>query len=281
VKAFTDKTAFVTGGASGIGFAFGGALARAGMKVMLADIEADALTAATERLRDGGLDVRGVICDVTDSPSVERAAAVTYETFGNVHVVCNNAGVSAAGGIDDISLENWRWVLDVNVMGVLHGIRTFLPHIRAHGEGGHIINTASIAGMLCGLGFDPYTTSKFAVVAMSEGLMAQLRSFGIGVSVLCPGYVRTRLTESERSRPEHYGRARQPDPATPAGALMAEMAARVRTGLDPDDVAARVLEAIRSDELYIFTHPEMGVEVDRRFAFIQTAMREAAVRNTP
>ena len=279
MKELANKTAFVTGGASGIGLALAGALARTGMKVMLADIEAGALAESVKRLRDVGPDVRGVICDVTDHLSVEAAAAATYEAFGNVHIVCNNAGVSAAGGIDQISLENWRWVLDVNVMGVLHGIRTFLPHLRAHGEGGHIVNTASIAGMLSGLGFDPYTTSKFAVVAMSEGLMSQLKPLGIGVTVLCPGYVHTHLSESERNRPQRYGRTWQPDPTSPAGALMAEMAARMQAGLDPQNLAALVLEAIRSDELYVFTHPELGVEVDRRFAFIQAAMKKAATRS--
>jgi NAD(P)-dependent dehydrogenase (short-subunit alcohol dehydrogenase family) len=279
VKEFTSKTAFVTGGASGIGFALGEAFAQAGMKVMLADIEADALAAAVARLRDVGPGVRGVICDVTDRVSMESAAATAYEAFGNVHVVCNNAGVSAAGGIDEISLENWRWVLDVNVMGLLHGIHTFLPHLRAHGEGGHIVNTASISGMLSGLGFDPYTTSKFAVVAISEGLVSQLKPLGIGVSVLCPGYVHTHLSESERNRPERYGRAKKPDPASPAGALMAEMAARMQAGLDPSKVAALVLDAIRSDELYIFTHPQLGAEVDRRFGSIQAAMRKAAARS--
>jgi len=127
-------------------FALGRAFAEAGMKVMLADIETDALAAAVESLHDFGPDVRGVTCDVADPASVERAAKASYEAFGNVHVVCNNAGVAGGSGIDDILLDNWRWVLDVNLMGVVHGIRTFLPHIRGHGEGGHIVNTASMAG---------------------------------------------------------------------------------------------------------------------------------------
>ncbi len=156
MRELAGKTAFVTGGASGIGFALGAAFAQAGMKVMLADIETDALAEAVKSLHEFGPNVRGVACDVADPVSVERAAKATYQAFGNFHVVCNNAGVAAAGGIDNISLDNWRWVLDVNLMGVLHGIRTFLPHIRAHGEGGHIVNTASMAGMNSGLGFSPY-----------------------------------------------------------------------------------------------------------------------------
>jgi len=180
MRELNGKTAFVTGGASGIGFALCRAFAEAGMKVMLADIETDALAAAVRSLNHFGPNVRSVICDVADPGSVESAAKASYEAFGNVHVVCNNAGVGAAfGNIDNISLDNWRWVLDVNLMGVLHGIRTFLPHIRAHGEGGHIVNTASMAGMLTGWqGFNPYPASKFAVVAMSEGLATQLKPLG-------------------------------------------------------------------------------------------------------
>ena len=190
MRELAGKTAFVTGGAAGIGLALGRAFAQAGMKVMLADIEADVLDAAVKSLQQISPDVRGTICDVADATSVERAAQASFDAFGKVHVVCNNAGVAAGGGIDHLSLDNWRWVIDVNLMGVLHGIKSFLPHIRGHGEGGHIVNTASMAGMHPGLGFSPYHASKFAVVGMSEGLAAQLKPHGIGVSVLCPSYVR-------------------------------------------------------------------------------------------
>jgi NAD(P)-dependent dehydrogenase (short-subunit alcohol dehydrogenase family) len=276
MRELAGKTAFVTGGAGGIGFALGRAFAEAGMKVMLADIETDALSAAVKSLHNSGLEVRGVLCDVADPASVDHAAKATIEAFGNVHVVCNNAGVAAAGGIDNISLDNWRWVLDVNLMGVLHGIRAFLPHIRSHGEGGHFVNTASMAGMNGGLGFSPYTASKFAVVGMSEGLSEQLKPYGIGVSVLCPSFVRTRIHESGRNRPERYGETQTPDPASPAGQMFAFIAASIAAGLDPADVAARVLAAIRDDELYVFTHPESRNEVDERFAAIQAAMDRAA-----
>src|SRR3954467_9286013 len=205
MREFAGKTAFVTGGAGGIGLALGRAFAESGMKVMLADIESEALAAAVTSLHNIGPAVRGVICDVADAASVDRAAAATIEAFGNVHVVCNNAGVAAAGGIDAISLDNWRWVLDVNLMGVLHGIRSFLPHLRAHGEGGHIVNTASMAGMNGGLGFSPYVASKFAVVGMSEGLAMQLRPYGIGVTIVCPYFVRTRIGASGRNRQPRYG----------------------------------------------------------------------------
>ncbi len=276
MRQLAGKTAFVTGGASGIGFALGAAFAQAGMKVMLADVETDALAEAVKGLHEFGPNVRGVACDVADPVSVERAAKASYQAFGNVHVVCNNAGVAAAGGIDNISLDNWRWVLDVNLMGVLHGIRSFLPHIRAHGEGGHIVNTASMAGMNSGLGFSPYVASKFAVVGISEGLATQLKPLGIGVTVLCPGFVRTRIDESGRNRPERYGATQTPDPASPAGLLLAQIAERLQAGLDPSDVAARVLAAIREDELYVFTHPEMRAELEDRFAAIMAAMDKAA-----
>jgi NAD(P)-dependent dehydrogenase (short-subunit alcohol dehydrogenase family) len=278
MRELAGKTAFVTGGASGIGLALGAAFAQAGMKVMLADIETGALAEAVRSLRDFGPNVRSVACDVADPISVERAANAAYEAFGNVHVICNNAGVAAAGGIDNISLDNWRWVLDVNLMGVLHGIRTFLPHIRAHGEGGHIVNTASMAGMNSGLGFSPYVASKFAVVGMSEGLATQLKPFGIGVSVLCPSFVRTRIGESGRNRPQRYGATQTPDPASPAGLLLAQLTERLQSGLDPSDVAARVVAAIRQEELYVFTHPEMRAEVEDRFGAILAAMDKVAAR---
>ena len=275
MQELAGKTAFVTGGASGIGLALGRAFAEAGMQVMLADIETEALAAAVKSLHNFGPDVRGVTCDVSDPGSVERAAAASYEAFGNVHVVCNNAGVAGGSGVDDISLNDWRWVLDVNLMGVLHGVHTFLPHIRAHGEGGHFVNTASMAGMVSGLGFGPYSASKFAVVTMSEGLAMHLQPLGIGVSVLCPGWVRTRINESGRNRSERYGPERTPKPGTWGSEIAAHVAERIQTGLDPSDVAARVLSAIRADELYVFTHPEMRVAAEERFAAILAAMDKA------
>jgi NAD(P)-dependent dehydrogenase (short-subunit alcohol dehydrogenase family) len=278
MRELAGKTAFVTGGAGGIGLALGRAFAESGMKVMLADIETGALAAAVKSLHNFGADVRGVHCDVADPASVERAAEASFEAFGNVHVVCNNAGVAGGGGIDTISLDSWRWVLDVNLMGVLHGIRTFLPHLRAHGEGSHIVNTASMAGMDAGLGFSSYVASKFAVVGMSEGLATQLKPLGIGVSVLCPGYVRTGIGQSGRNRPPRYGPQPTLDPASPGAALVAAIAERLQAGLDPSEVAARVLAAIRDDELYVFTHPEMRSEVEARFDAIRAAMDKAEGR---
>ncbi|HLZ02009.1 MAG TPA: SDR family NAD(P)-dependent oxidoreductase [Bradyrhizobium sp.] len=272
MRELRGKAAFITGGASGIGLAMGRAFAECGMKVMLADIEQGALDRACRDLSGLGADVRGVACDVADPDSVDRAAEATFAAFGNVHVLCNNAGVASGGGIDTISIDNWRWVVDVNLMGVVYGIRSFLPHMRAHGEGGHIVNTASMAGMINGMGFSPYAATKFAVVSMSEGLALQLQPHGIGVSVLCPAYVRTRIGESGRNRTERYGKAQRLDPNSPAAALVAEVARLIEAGLDPAEVAKRVLAAIREDQLYIFTHPNMREWTDGRFAAIQAAM---------
>ena len=272
MREFSGKTAFVTGGASGIGLAMAKAFAENGMNVMLADVEQSALDSALKDLNQYGNHVRGVACDVADPDSVERAAQATFSAFGKVHILCNNAGVAGGGGIDTISVESWKWVVDVNLMGVVYGVRSFLPQMRAHGEGGHVVNTASMAGMVSGMGFNPYTATKFAVVAMSEGLLPQLQPFGIGVSVLCPHFVRTRIGESGRNRQERYGQAQPLDPNGPAAAFVAEIARQIEAGRDPAEVAARVLNAIRNGELYIFTHPNMRELVDSRFAAIQAAM---------
>ena len=272
------KTAFVTGGASGIGLALAEALAHAGMNVMLADIERDALTAAVESLSALGLkNISSVVCDVADLSSVEAAAGTTYKAFGNVHVVCNNAGVTARGGIADISVETWRWVLDVNLMGVVHGISTFLPRIRAHGEGGHIVNTASMGGLNSGLGFHPYSASKFAVVNMSEGLAMQLKPFDIGVTVVCPGFVNTHIWDASRNRQQRYGGAPVMSPGSPAADLAAFLFDLNTTGIDPRDVARQTVAAIRQNELYVFTHtgPEWRAELEQRFDAILAAMDKA------
>jgi len=243
MRDFDGKSAFVTGGASGIGLAMARAFAEAGMKVMLADVETAALEKALRGLSNYGNRVQGIRCDVADPESMERAAQAAFDSFGNVHVVCNNAGVAAGGGIDNISIDNWRWVVDVNLMGVLYGVRNFLPHMMKHREGGHIVNTASMAGMINGMGFSPYAATKFAVVAMSEGLAMQLQPHGIGVSVLCPEFVRTRIGESGRNRPERYGESPQLDPASPAevkdgparvedGRICASAARRSAAGMD-------------------------------------------------
>jgi NAD(P)-dependent dehydrogenase (short-subunit alcohol dehydrogenase family) len=276
MRDLVGKTAFITGGASGIGFALARAFAQSGMNVMLADIETDALDAAVNSLREITPNVRGVACDVADPTSVGHAANVAFEAFEKVHVLCNNAGVGGGSGINAISLDTWRWVIDVNLMGVVHGIHAFLPHLRAHGEGGHIVNTASMAGMNSGLGFSAYSASKFAVVNISEGLATQLAPLGIGVTVVCPGFVRTRITESTRNRPNRYG------PAQPPTAFAAELGKLIQAGLDPAEVAAQVLAAIRADELYVFTHHDADWrgELEDRFGAILAAMDKAATASS-
>ena len=270
MREFHGKGAFVTGGASGIGLALGRELAKAGCRVMLADIEKAALDDARHSLEGLGPGVGSVVCDVADAGSMARAADQTIAELGKIHVLCNNAGVGGGSGADDISLDSWRWVLDVNLMGVVHGIHAFLPHMRAHGEPGHIVNTASMAGMLSdgGLGFSPYSASKYGIVAISEGLRAELAPHGIGVTVLCPGFVRTRIAEAGRNRHDRYG----PPTASGRSAVMTEL---VRAGIDPQSVAERTIAAIRRNRLYVFTHPQFRPAVAQRFADILAAFDEA------
>jgi short-subunit dehydrogenase len=182
--------------------------------------------------------------------------------------------VTAQGGIDHIALGNWRWVLDVNLIGAVNGVRTFLRHMRAHGEGGYIVNTASVAVIINSVhGFHPYPASKFAVLAMSEGLAAELKPLGIGVSVLCPGFVRTNIRQSARNRAERYGPTTPADAADPLHSWFAEP---LRGGMDPADAARRVLAAIRDNELYVFTHPERRGAVKECFQAILAAFDRAA-----
>ncbi len=274
MRELQGKTAVVTGGASGIGLALGRAFAAAGMKVMLADIEAAPLAEAVRGLAATGASTKGVVCDVADRVAVERAAAETIAAFGKVHILCNNAGVSAWGGpVERIPPGDWDWVIGVNLMGVIHGIAAFLPHIKAQGEGGHIVNTASMAGMVSPPRMSPYNVTKFAVVTLSETLAAELADSGIGVSVLCPGWVQTRINESARNRPPRLGPMRTPTPE--ALARREQLADLLRAGMSVDEVAARVMAAIRDDDLYVFTHPEMRGVLEDRFRRILAAYDKA------
>ena len=190
MKNFAGKTAFVTGGASGIGYSMAEAFLREGMNVMLADIEEEALTKAAGSLSETNGQVRTLICDVAVRDAVNEAAERTISEFGNVHIVCNNAGVGAGGPMGEIEPADWDWTIAVDQWGVVYGIEAFLPHMKAHGEEGHIVNTASMAGMIGIPNMSPYCAAKFAVVAMSESLHAELAETNIGVSVLCPGFTR-------------------------------------------------------------------------------------------
>lgn len=273
METFQGKTAFITGGASGIGFAMAKAFGAAGMNVMLADIEREPLEKAIESLRQRQIKADGVHCDVAERASVEEAAKATIAAFGKVHVVCNNAGVGAGGPVGTLKPGDWDWTVGVNLMGVVYGVEAFLPLIRAHGEGGHFVNTASMAGMISPPGMEPYCATKFAVVAMSEGWAGQLAPENIGVSVLCPGFVKTRISESSRTRQDKYGKVETAEGEGPSFA-----AQLVQAGIDPDIVGACVFEAVRDNDLYIFTHPDMRPAVEQRFQRILQAFDKAADR---
>ncbi len=262
------KVAFITGGASGIGLAMAEAFGREGMSVMLADIEAKALTAAVEELRAKQVRAEGVICDVGSRASLRAAALETIAKFGKVHVVCNNAGVGAGGILGEVPESDWNWIVDVNLLGVVYGTEVFAPLIASHGEGGHFVNTASMAGMVSPPGMEPYCATKFAVVAMSEGWAGQLAGQNIGVSILCPGFVKTRIHESRRNRQDSYGPESKEAPAEFA-------ASPVLSGIPVGPVAKRVVEGIKANNLYIFTHPEFRGAVQMRFASIMAGFDAA------
>ena len=271
---FQGKTAFITGGASGIGLAMARAFGAAGMNIMLADIERDALDKAMEELRQRQIKVEGIDCDVADRASVQEAAKATIEAFGKVHLVCNNAGVGGGGPIGTLKPSDWDWTLGVNLMGVIYGTEAFLPLIRSHGEGGHFVNTASMAGMISPPGMEPYCASKFAVVAISEGWAGQLAPEGIGVSVLCPGFVNTRIFESSRTRQERYGAAEEAN--SEAASIGAQL---VQAGIPADVVGGCVFEAVRDNDFYIFTHPDMRPAVQQRFQRIMEGFDKAETRD--
>jgi NAD(P)-dependent dehydrogenase (short-subunit alcohol dehydrogenase family) len=274
MKDFRGKTAFVTGGASGIGLSMARAFGRAGMNVVIADVDAKAAKDSAERLAGEQIKAVAVPCDVGERAGVRAAALDAVAAFGKIHVVCNNAGVAVGGPIETVKERDWDWIIDVNLKGVIYGVETFVPLIRGHGEGGHIVNTASMAGMVSPPGMEPYTATKFAVVAMSEGWAAQLAPFEIGVSVLCPGFVRTRIHESGRNRQDRYGGNADIDPGLQGGREAG--AQMVLSGIDPDIVGNRVVEAVRDNELYVFTHPHFKDAVETRFAAILSAFDRAA-----
>ncbi|HEY1614592.1 MAG TPA: SDR family NAD(P)-dependent oxidoreductase [Rhizomicrobium sp.] len=273
MKDFAGKTAFITGAASGIGFAMARAFGREGANIVLADIDEDAARYAVERLRNDQIKSVAVQCDVSERSAVRRAALEAIAAFGKVHVVCNNAGVAVGGALGTVSEGDWNWIIDVNLKSVVYGVETFYPLIRSHGEGGHFINTASMAGLISPPGMEPYAATKFAVVAMSEGWAAQLQPLGIGMSVLCPGFVRTRIHESGRARQDRYGGKGDVDAGV--GDTRQQAADNVLHGLDPEIVGARVLEGVKAGELYIFTHPMMRDFVDARFNAIRAGFDAA------
>lgn len=274
MKDFRGKTAFITGGASGIGFAMARAFGRQGMNVVIADIEDAPAKAAVERLSSEQIKAVPVHCDVSERNNIRAAALEAVSVFGKVHVVCNNAGVGAGGEIGKVPERDWDWIIDVNLKSVYYGVETFLPLIRSHGEGGHFVNTASIAGLISGPGMEPYSATKYAVVAMSEGWAVQLAGGNIGMSVLCPGFVRTRIHESARTKQARFGGAVDAQSFEPDRREMISKA--IESGLDPDVVGARVVEAVRDNQLYIFTDPRFKEVVEMRFAAIRNGFEQAA-----
>ncbi len=261
------KTAVVTGGASGMGKAFCARFARAGMRVVAADIEEAALDAAVAELRDGGAEVRGVRCDVGVAGDHETLLREALAAYGRVHVVCLNAGVSGANGKSwSLSEDDWHWTLDVNLWGVIHGLRTFVPHLVEHDEG-HVVTTASIAGHVSSPYGAPYNVSKHAVATLSETLHHELRREGsrVGVTCLCPGFVATRIVDSERNRPGAATTERDR-----GGARFIEVARRlVEAGKDPAEVADQVHDAIVKDQFWLFTDTEWDAPIAARHREIE------------
>ena len=276
MREVAGKAAFVTGAASGIGLAIARSLAGAGMKVALGDVEDEALERARASLVSDGGDVLALRVDVTDREALAAAADRTEEAFGKVHVLCNNAGVLVGGPIAEMAYTDWDWILGVNVRGVINGVQTFLPRIAAHGEGGHIVNTASLAGLSTARNMSVYTASKFAVVGLSEALRADLADRGIGVSVLCPGVVDTNIFDSGRNRPADVRSETDTDvhPMVrhlPEADRENRMERLLSTALDPEAVGPMVLHGIRENEAFIFTHPHLESMAETRHAAIADA----------
>jgi NAD(P)-dependent dehydrogenase (short-subunit alcohol dehydrogenase family) len=274
MKEFKDKVAVITGAASGIGRALAERGAHEGMKVVLADVDGDALTATAAALQATGAPVLAVVTDVSKAQAVDALAQRTLAAFGAVHLLCNNAGVWAGVSAWDSALADWEWVLGVNLWGVIHGLHTFVPLMLAQGTEGHIVNTASMAGLLTGRGPAVYRVSKHAVVALSEMLCHQLaqQEAKVKVSVLCPGGVDTQILNAARTRPAHL-------PAT--GPLRPEEEAvrkatqrRVQTGMSPRHVAECVFRAIVADKFYVLTDPAAK-------AWVRTRMEDILEERNP
>jgi NAD(P)-dependent dehydrogenase (short-subunit alcohol dehydrogenase family) len=257
---FENKTVFITGGASGIGLALARAFGKRGANIMIADINEANLEAATQELAGDGINVESVVCNVVDLASVQAAADATLKTFGKVHMVVNNAGVSLAGKSGSIKIEDWRWIVDINLMGVVHGIEVFTPILLEQGEGGYFINTASMAGHLTMANLAPYNATKYAVVGYSESLMQELKPLGIGVSVLCPTWIQTNIHNASKDRPSF-----DPEKDNIKDDPMYLMAKHVvENGLPADTFAELVVTSVAAERFYIFTDPKTQPMIDAR-----------------
>ncbi len=267
MKDFKDKVAVVTGAASGIGRAIAERCAQEGMKVVLADVEEQALAQTEQELRATGATVLAVRTDVAKSAEVEALAQKTLQAFGAVHLLFNNAGVGAGTTIWESSLADWQWVLGVNLWGVIHGLRVFVPIMLAQDTECHIVNTASVAGLLPYHLAATYQVTKHAVVALSEHLYYSLeqRKAKVKVSVLCPGWVNTRIMESERNRPPELQDPLTSGPISPEViAVVQSMRQDAHAGMSPRQVADYVFKAIQAEQFYILTHPELNPLVQKR-----------------
>lgn len=268
------RTAVVTGAASGIGRAMAERFAAESMSVVLADLDEEALDSAVRALADGGADVMGVPVDVSRWESVEGLATAATDAYGSVHLLCNNAGVHVAGSDLELGLDDWTWCIEVDLWSVVHGHRAFLPRMIEHGEGAHIVNTASMAGLGATSGLTAYHVAKYGVVAASEALeaTARERDLPVHVSVLCPGFVRTAIADSARVRSEP-GTASSTGEAQAVDAILRQ---GVEDGIDAAVVAAHVVDAVRRRRFWILTHPEFRESVEARFAAVLAGFDEAA-----
>jgi len=261
----SGKVAVITGGASGIGLATAEVLAREGCRIVLADIEAVSLDAAVAKIREIGVEAEGVVVDVADLASVQRLADTSFDRFGRVHVVFNNAGVAAAGPVVGMTHEDWRWVIDVDLWGVIHGVEAFTQRMIDQGEGGHIVSTSSFAGVVPNIGLGAYCVAKYGVVALMEVLQRELRGHGIGTSVLCPMRVRTNIDASGRNRHAEYG---GPESQQYPEVDEEQMAGRV---IEVEEVARLVVDGIKHNRLYLFPHEETRAFIRKRFDRIDAA----------
>ena len=279
--ALPGRTAFITGGASGIGLGMAQAFLGAGLNAVIADLRADHIAQARETLARFGDRVRFLQLDVTDRAAYAAAADEAERAFGKVHILCNNAGIGLSKSIGTASWKDWDWAVSVNLDAIFSGVHLFLPKLRAHGEGGHIVNTASMAGMLQYSAAGLYVTTKFAVVGFSEALRAELAPEGIGVSAFCPGGVRSNIRDYEKTRPARFADTPAPTASAPppAFAFTDEQRARLASlTASAEDAGARVLDGIRRNALYIFTAPEFRPGIEERFAAILRAIGKDEAR---
>jgi NAD(P)-dependent dehydrogenase (short-subunit alcohol dehydrogenase family) len=267
MKEFRGRVAVVTGAASGIGRGLAEACAREGMKVVLADVDEAALDEAGRELREAGADVLPVRTDVSKADEVEALARATLDAFGAVHLLFNNAGVGAGTTVWESTLADWQWVLGVNLWGVIHGVRTFLPVMLEQGDECHVVNTSSMAGLISGPALGVYKVAKHGVVSLSETLCHELAILRakVGVSVLCPGGVNTRVMDSGRNRPAELQNDSARESTHPAvvraDAMLRQL---VKAGMPPSEVAAAVFDAIRAGRFYILTHEDWKPQVRKR-----------------